>query len=177
MFGTAGSNPNRGFFGTIEIINGALHSRYNANWGSNSNTSVYVYVYENTTASETVILSSIRTTRNTLSISTSARRYGSATLSSPAITLPTNISLPLALFGVIEGSSINDFKPFAQSAMTLYGFKVYGAQDVLLHNLIPVERISDGELGLYDTITDNFYTNSGTGIFIKGNYVNNSNIT
>lgn len=34
-----------------------------------------------------------------------------------------------------------------------------------IRNFRPVQRVSDGELGLRDTVTGEFYTNAGTGIF------------
>lgn len=44
-------------------------------------------------------------------------------------------------------------------------------QNGTAHDLIPAERVSDGEVGLYDLITGNFLTNSGSGSFVKGAYV------
>ena len=35
-------------------------------------------------------------------------------------------------------------------------------------NLVPCYRKSDNEIGMYDTVTQTFYTNSGTGTFTKG---------
>lgn len=35
-------------------------------------------------------------------------------------------------------------------------------------NLVPCQRKSDGKVGMYDTINDVFYTNSGTGEFLIG---------
>ena len=55
--------------------------------------------------------------------------------------------------------------------MQLYSLKIYDENDILIHDLQPMERQSDGELGLYDKITDMFYTNSGTGTFTKGAYL------
>lgn len=37
-----------------------------------------------------------------------------------------------------------------------------------LRNFIPCYRKLDGEIGLYDTISKSFFTNAGTGIFLKG---------
>ena len=50
-----------------------------------------------------------------------------------------------------------------------YGVRIY-RNDVLIHNLVPVER-EDGELGLLDIITNKFYANAGTGTFEKGEYI------
>ena len=41
-----------------------------------------------------------------------------------------------------------------------------------LFNGIPARRNSDGEIGMYDTVTNTFFTNSGTGEFIAGPVVN-----
>lgn len=38
----------------------------------------------------------------------------------------------------------------------------------LVRNFIPARRDSDGVLGMYDTVTNTFFTNSGTGNFIAG---------
>lgn len=42
---------------------------------------------------------------------------------------------------------------------------------VLVTNLIPCYRKSDDVIGMYDTVTDTFYTNAGTGVFTKGGNV------
>ena len=39
---------------------------------------------------------------------------------------------------------------------------------VLVRNLIPVRRNSDGVLGFYDTVDGEFLTNDGTGVFVAG---------
>lgn len=44
--------------------------------------------------------------------------------------------------------------------------------DELVRNFIPCYRKSDNKIGMYDTVTDTFYTNQGTGAFLKGNDVN-----
>ena len=51
--------------------------------------------------------------------------------------------------------------------MQCYGLKMW-TDDVLVRDFIPVERISDGELGLYDLENDVFYPNIGTDTFISG---------
>lgn len=38
-------------------------------------------------------------------------------------------------------------------------------------NLVPCYRKSDGEIGMYDLVNGVFYTNSGSGTFIKGDDV------
>ena len=57
-----------------------------------------------------------------------------------------------------------------KSSIKLYEFKISDG-DTLTHEFIPCYRKSDGEIGLYDKVENKFYTNAGTGTFIKGNDV------
>lgn len=75
------------------------------------------------------------------------------------------VTEPIALFGQIDK---NDVIPYDCGEITLYGVKWYDSNDTLLHNLVPVKRLSDNAGGLYDTITQKFYGNSGNGSFITG---------
>lgn len=38
----------------------------------------------------------------------------------------------------------------------------------ILGNFVPCYRKSDGKIGMYDTVSKTFYTNGGTGTFLKG---------
>lgn len=51
-----------------------------------------------------------------------------------------------------------------KSSMKLYRFKIYNGS-TLAHDFIPVQRISDKVLGLYDLKTSTFKTNLGSGVF------------
>ena len=53
----------------------------------------------------------------------------------------------------------------------IYDYQVYDKTGNLLQHLIPVERVSDGKLGMIDTTNSNFLTNQGTGEFVKGDYI------
>jgi len=50
----------------------------------------------------------------------------------------------------------------------IFSCQIYDLNDVLQLDLIPVRRISDGELGLYDKVNSVFYANEGTGTFKAG---------
>ena len=50
----------------------------------------------------------------------------------------------------------------------LYSCKIY-ENDILVRNFIPCFRKEDNEVGLYDTVNKEFYTNAGTGTFNYGN--------
>ncbi len=49
----------------------------------------------------------------------------------------------------------------------IYSVQIYDG-NTLIRNLVPVRRDSDGTLGMYDTVNNVFYTNSGTGTFVAG---------
>lgn len=54
-------------------------------------------------------------------------------------------------------------------AVTFYTMKIYTQGSTnLLFDLIPIERFSDGVLGLYDKVNKKFYINSGSGTFTAG---------
>ena len=71
----------------------------------------------------------------------------------------------IAVFGR-AGQSSNTI--FNSCELTVYGVKLYDSNDTLLHNLVPVKKLSNNEGGLYDTVTNKFYGNSGNGSFVTG---------
>jgi hypothetical protein len=55
----------------------------------------------------------------------------------------------------------------------IYSYKLYESS-VLIRNFIPCYRKSDNVIGLYDLVNNVFYTNQGTGTFLKGADVDTS---
>ena len=52
----------------------------------------------------------------------------------------------------------------------LYTLKLYSGENfTLVRDFIPCYRKSDNKTGLYDVVNNQFYTNQGTGEFLKGN--------
>ena len=49
----------------------------------------------------------------------------------------------------------------------IYYLQITDGMDIV-RNFIPARRNSDGEIGMYDTVSNTFFTNSGTGEFIAG---------
>ncbi len=47
----------------------------------------------------------------------------------------------------------------------IYTFQIYNDES-LVQDLVPARRNSDGVLGMYDTVSDTFFTNAGSGTFI-----------
>ena len=62
------------------------------------------------------------------------------------------------LFAYNRGGVVYGRKP-----MRIYYFTVEGKM-----KLVPARRDSDGEVGMYDSVSNTFFTNSGTGEFIAG---------
>ena len=57
----------------------------------------------------------------------------------------------------------------------IYYFKLWDNGE-LVRDMIPCYRISDNVAGLYDLANNVFYTNAGTGVFLRGNEVNKRDV-
>ena len=68
------------------------------------------------------------------------------------------------LFGNNSGGSFN----FGGLGCRIYYLKFYDDTDTLIRNFIPCYHKTSGEIGMYDTVTQTFYTNAGSGSFTKG---------
>ena len=66
------------------------------------------------------------------------------------------------LFGVISGTKFD--YPFIGKIFSAKAYK----NNAPVRDFIPARRDSDGELGMYDMISGNFFTNDGTGTFVAG---------
>lgn len=71
----------------------------------------------------------------------------------------------------VQGDPISAYAPIRLSYNGFVG-RIYGSyatkNGVRICNLIPGRRISDGEIGMYDTVSNTFKTNAGTGDFVAG---------
>ena len=78
-------------------------------------------------------------------------------------TLSNNTTNPVYLFDICQyGERIN-----RGTKMKLYSCKFYD-DDTLIRNYIPCYRKSDNEIGMYDLVSNTFFTNAGTGTFTAG---------
>ena len=72
----------------------------------------------------------------------------------------------------ITNGNILLFKLGGQDALSKGGVSIYKSilyeNNVIIQKLIPARRNSDGVVGMYDSITNQFFTNAGTGAFIAG---------
>lgn len=102
------------------------------------------------------------------------RKNGASQTPPPTVyasNVPTSTCRIFGLNGA--NSAVSAPSVYSYAGLRLYELKItekVNNVDTVTHNLIPAERQSDGELGLYDTVTGDFYTNSGTGTFLKGRY-------
>ena len=70
------------------------------------------------------------------------------------------------LFALNENNEVK----FSKEGTRIYYFRIYENGNLQKY-FVPCYRISDDVIGLYDIVNDQFYTNSGTGTFTKGNNV------
>lgn len=61
----------------------------------------------------------------------------------------------------------NNAPEYKNNGLKVYSFKMFDGNN-LAQELVPCYRKSDGEIGMYDTVSKTFYTNAGTGTFLKG---------
>lgn len=101
--------------------------------------------------------------------------YDPSTYSSDTITIATANSTPsgfstnLSFYMFVQHESsgayhLNDTK-------TIYSCKIWSTANctgTLVRDFIPARRNSDSVLGMYDLVTNTFYTNAGSGTFIAG---------
>lgn len=151
----------------------SLANECSCNFGSQSSEGNILYCwfakgYDSTNVYYLTINNTIKTTRNTII----GDRTGKASWGSVSINLPVATAdciNKITIFGQTDKNG--NVKPFTGYAeMYLYNFKAYES-DILMLDLVPCYRKSDGEIGLYDLISKKFYTNIGTGVFSKGGNV------
>ena len=70
-------------------------------------------------------------------------------------------STPIYLFGASDAGTMYP------NSLRYYYVKIYN-NNTPVQDLVPVKRLSDGEVGMFDTVTGAFLTNSGTGDFVAG---------
>lgn len=82
------------------------------------------------------------------------------------------VSRTLFLFAVNDAGETRKF----YSKTKMYYVNLYDSSSELIANFIPCYRKSDNIIGMYDTVSNTFFENQGTGSFIKGNDVESLNV-
>ena len=98
---------------------------------------------------------SLDAVNKTLSVDSATKTVGYST------TMPTR---SMWLFAKISGYGTMDIQGSYQRH---YRDTIYSSGE-LVRDFIPARRDSDSVLGMYDLVTDTFYTNAGSGSFIAG---------
>ena len=80
--------------------------------------------------------------------------------------------LPMILFGF--STSATAISPEKMSGK-MYNAKIYNNNELIRH-FIPAKRLSDSVIGMYDTVSGAFFTNSGTGDFVAGPVYNSPSV-
>lgn len=68
----------------------------------------------------------------------------------------------------------NNGKADCLGAYKLYSVKIDTGSNIPVRQFVPVRRIADSAIGLYDLASDTFFGNSGSGSFIAGPSINNN---
>lgn len=87
---------------------------------------------------------------------------------SVTITAATSIKRKLGIF------AMNQAKTAQFADVRLYSMQIYSSE-TMVRDFVPCKN-SLGEVGLYDSVDNVFYSNSGTGTFIAGPVLPNSNV-
>lgn len=69
----------------------------------------------------------------------------------------------IGLFATNRDTTVHEYCKYTR----MYSWKMWDG-GVLVRNMIPCYRKSDGVIGMYDTVSKQFFTNAGTGTFSKG---------
>ena len=143
-------------YGGVRICSGGNYSRY-IHWAFRK--------YQNDGNIDTNVRYLLSTTLE--NGNQSVRKDGNAVISKTLALTEAELSRMSGNLGLFA-MWYNDTQSFTQFAKArCYGVKISSA-DNLLGDFIPCYRKSDGEIGMYDTVSKTFYTNAGTGTFLKG---------
>lgn len=151
---------------TPDNINGAIlgardnNTRMSCNFGGTNSQSSQMYFWISLPSTPVCQLANLPVrNRSTLIFQNGKATYGSQ--STATSTFENKVTVPLILFGINYNKEI---RPFNYYHMIVYCCKIYDG-DKLVRDFIPVMRKSDGEICLYDKVTQRFFTNQGTGTF------------
>lgn len=125
----------------------------------------YIYAQLDNVARTVIQNPPVDLLRHTISLSKNGYYYDGelkATYSSP-----TNFTSNNNLYIFVAGDNLS-----SKTSYKLYSCKIYN--NTLIRDFVPCYRKADNVIGLYDKVNGVFYTNAGTGTFLKGNDVDGS---
>lgn len=112
-------------------------------------------------SSSTATGKTANTTRTQLGMGNGSITISGGVTYSGSLTQNGTTTYPLFIFANNQQGSVA-----YQAKIKLYSFRIYEDGE-LVRNYVPAYD-SNGVIGLYDMVTDNFLTNAGTGTFTKG---------
>lgn len=145
---------------------GGSNNNYRLQFGINNNSYFWIGIGNNQYTTTT----STNTNKHTFDIDLLNKQYG---IDGNLITVSTistsDVTSNIYLFAFNRADlSI----PYYYCYQKVYSCKIYD-NNILVRNFIPCYRKLDNEIGMYDTVNGVFYTNQGTGTFVKGPNVYN----
>ena len=148
---------------------GSTGSKESFFFGADAGGTFMASVSGNWTKSNTGV--AINTARHTFDLSSAALKFDGQTFVNESASPFSNAASgnTLYLFAMHWGWSpgIGGYV-----SMRLYSCQIYDGE-TLVRDFVPVVKDSDGKAGLYDTVTDSFFGNSGTDDFVAGDEVVN----
>lgn len=153
-------------FTVVNITQCLFCSRYDANDRTFTNFLINTSVRSDYNTSQTIV-SNFSTAANTnYLIKQDKNKFYidnqlKLTHSSGSFTSPNNLVL-FANYSLNTSYHLDNY-----AKLKLYACKIWD-NDILVRDMIPVKRISDNEICIYDKVTEQFYTNLGTGTFTAG---------
>lgn len=173
--GIAGNNYNLEIGIEFEYNTHINYGSLFGNWVSDDNNAIRCIISDiqdrlyansnNKAGSPTVVVCTRATKHNLILNNTKIIVDGSGTsLHSEPIGAANNSNIALFNRSVTNADTERDI------GLMVYSFYIKN-NGVLIQNLIPCRRNSDSVLGMYDTVTNTFLTNAGTGTFTAGNDV------
>lgn len=132
-------------FGINQYSSKVMYGANTTAYGSVADTAKHTYVFEGNGSSQSLKIDSTTYTAGSYDISSNA--------------------LSMYLFARNNGTSVVNY-----TTGRIYSFSLMDNGREI--HLLPCYRKSDGVIGMYDTVNQNFYTNQGTGNFTKGADVN-----
>lgn len=132
--------------------------------GDNDHATFAASVCNNTVVSTTGV--ALDTGRHTFDISPSALKFDGTEFTNLGQTPYSSRSSTGTMYLFAERQGW-DTPIGAYGSMALYSCKIYSG-DTPVRDFVPAVRDSDGAVGLYDTVSDVFFTNRGTGAFTYG---------
>ena len=85
----------------------------------------------------------------------------------PQPTRPYNFNTPNTYTAYLFAGNNQGVASDIATYMRVYSFKIF-ENNIIVLDFVPCYRKSDNEIGMYDTVSKFFFTNAGTGTFLKG---------